>query len=290
MIFESVLKKRKLKTVWMMTIMATGILLNPLAAFASVSSNIPSESILNVEMPVIEEDGESSLNFILDPQELLYRTGAARYDGGSVEEGATLLFHNREGQYDFSSNSDRLTIKNKSMVPVTVKISVYITELHEISIREDKDFAEGERCFYLAVVDSRGNEQPISSKGEAFISFDMNAMEENGTCEEYSFGLTGLCNSNANWKGVSESPDIKIMWQIEEKSPIENGQTAEKESGETELPLEPPAKAGPEKIEEPEIKDESAIVEESAVKDEPAAVGESEAGNPTTGETNDHTY
>lgn len=220
-------------------IIAIGVLCNPLAASATVSSNMPGENILNVEMPAVEEDGNSLFDFILDPQELLYRTGAARYDGGSVEEGATLLFRNREGQYDFSGSSDRLAIANKSRIPVRVTISAYITGLGETSVCRDRDFAEGEHSFYLAIVDNRGNEQPIPAEGKASVSLVMNAAEENGDCEAYSFGLAGLCNPHADWKGVDAGPCVKVEWIVEPVSsepdslpPEENQDEMEEQVGE----------------------------------------------------------
>lgn len=110
---------------WIAAGILTGVLLGPCPVFAvATDSNAQRNDILNVEMPTTEEHSRPLFDFILDPQGLLYLTGAKRYDGGNVEEGATLFFHNREGQYDFSGSSGRLTITNRGKRPVTVSVSV----------------------------------------------------------------------------------------------------------------------------------------------------------------------
>nr|WP_296437883.1 hypothetical protein [uncultured Acetatifactor sp.] len=81
------------------------------------------EDILSVELPVIAEGEPSPFDFILDPWGLLYETSAIRYGGGAVEESATMLFHNKEREYDFSRYSDKLSIANPSGIPVIVTVS-----------------------------------------------------------------------------------------------------------------------------------------------------------------------
>ena len=56
------------------------------------------KDVVSVALPAISEDGESPFDFIIDPQGLIYATDAAKYGGGKVEEGATLLFRNHDGE------------------------------------------------------------------------------------------------------------------------------------------------------------------------------------------------
>lgn len=245
--------------------------------------------ILNVEMPIIEEGGKSPFDFILDPQGLLCQTGAERYGGGSVEEGATVLFCNKEGQYDFSKTSDWLTVTNKGVEPVTVTVSVSITGLSEISMREDKAFAEGGRSFYLAIVDSQGNEEPISAEGETSVSFDMDAVGEDGGFVEYSFGLTGCCNPNADWKGISDRPVIKITWSVESRYSEEKNQIPEDKPEEPEAKSEtiPEASSTTEEMAPGQEEAVGEVPEESNQEDsepEPETVAEPSAAEPESTE------
>ena len=210
-------------------------------AFAIESVTLPleviREDVVSLELPTIDEGETSVFDFILDPQKLLYTTGAARLGGGSVEEDATLLFQNKEGQYDFSKYSDQLTVTNRSTVPVRLTISAWITDLGEVQVVRSDDFTGSEDCsIYMAVVDSQGNVQPLSADGEVSISLEMRAAPENAYVyrlsedlktyqlvvaleeidfDNYSFGLVGACNPNADWRDVSVHPMVTVTWRVE---------------------------------------------------------------------------
>ena len=232
-------------------------------AFAIESITLPvqvmGDDVVSISLPVISESETSVFDFILDPQGLLYSTDAARYGGGRVEEGATLLFHNKEGEYDFSRYSDWMTITNQSTVPVLVTITAQITDLGEVKITEDADFTENsEPSVYLALVDDKGNIQPISAAGETIIRLKMDAVPGNvyvyklnedtqtyqyGLSKDlneidfdiYSFGLMGACNPNADWQDISAHPTISVTWRVEpvitesEVAPIEKRDTVHNE-------------------------------------------------------------
>lgn len=217
--------------------------------------------IISVDLPTLQEDEESPFDFTIDPQNLLFETDAALYGGGVVEEGANLLFHNRrEGEFDFSRYSDSLCVTNRSTVPVMVTISAKITDADDLQIMQDKDFPEDDLPYvYLALIDDRGNEQPVSEDGEVLINTTMQRAPQNayvytldpetgnyeyglsGAPEDidfdtYTFGLTGECNSNAEWSNISVHPKITVTWHVEpiledketEKSMIEEGKITDK--------------------------------------------------------------
>lgn len=198
------------------------------------------EDIISVDLPTLQEDEESPFDFFIDPQKLLFETDAAMFGGGVVEKEANLLFHNRmEGKYDFSRNSDRLNVTNQSTVPVEVTISARITNADDLQITQDKDFPKDDLPYvYLALVDDKGNEQPVSEDGEVSINVRMQRAPENayvytwdsetgnyeyglsGAPEDidfdtYSFGLTGKCSSDADWSNVSAHPKITVTWHVE---------------------------------------------------------------------------
>ena len=171
------------------------------------SRTMTEESAISVKYPIAAEAEGSPFDFFIDPCGLIDGTEAMRYGRGCVEEGATLLFHNREGEYDFSKESDKLTIQTRE--PVEITVSAYLSELGELSVMEDRDFSGSDVCgMYLALVDDRGNEQPLSADGEASLSLSL----EPGS---YSFGLSGACNPDADWQEMSIRPKVTVTWCVE---------------------------------------------------------------------------
>lgn len=220
------------------------LLLCTARTFAMESVTLPlevvREDVISLELPTIIEGEKSILDFVIDPQKLLYFTGAARLGGGTVEEEATLLFQNKEGQYDFSKYSDQLTVTNRSTVPVRLTISACITDLGEVKVVGSDDFAGSEDCsIYMAIVDSQGNVLPLSADGEVDITLEMRAAPENTYVyslsedlqtyqlemnraldeidfDKYSFGLMGACNPNADWQMCkSVHPIVAVTWRVE---------------------------------------------------------------------------
>lgn len=269
------------KVRWAAIVAAAVLLTCSVRAFAIESVTIPlemeREDVVSLELPTIVESETSVFDFILDPQKLLYKTDAARFGGGTVEEGATLLFQNKEGQYDFSRYSDQLTVTNRSTVPVRLTISACITDLGELQVVESDDFTDSEDCsIYIAVVDSQGNVRPISADGEVSISLEMHAAPDNayvyslnedlqtyqlvmsGTQDEidfdkYSFGLVGACNPNADWRNVSVHPVITVTWRVE---PVMTVQEA--------VPTE-----NREVLQKGDVSEDGPIIEEPVIEDEP---------------------
>ena len=236
-------KNQNRKVRWTAFVAAVILMFWPAGVFAVESASLPvevvREDVVALELPIIDESETSVFDFILDPQKLLYITEAARFGGGTVEEGATLFFQNSEGQYDFSKYSDQLTVTNRSTVPVRLTISACIADLGELQMVGNDDFTDSEDCsIYMAVVDSKGNVFPLSADGEVSIHFEMQAAPENTyvyrlneelqtyqlglskTLDEidfdkYSFGLVGACNPNADWRNVSVYPMVTVTWRVE---------------------------------------------------------------------------
>lgn len=198
------------------------------------------QDIISVDLPTLQEDEESPFDFIIDPHNLLFETSAAVFGGGIVEEGANLLFHNRtEGEFDFSKYSDSLYVTNKSTVPVMLTISARITDTEDLEIVQDKAFPEDDLPYlYLALVDDKGNEQPVSKDKEVSIDVKMQRAPENAYVytwdpetgkyeygltgepedidfDKYFFGLTGECSSSTNWGNVYVHPKITVTWHVE---------------------------------------------------------------------------
>ena len=193
-------------------IMAMVLVIN--APVAVAADNIATESgdaVISVELPTVSEGGTSVFDFLIDPQGLIYETEAARYGGGGVEEGATVLFHNYEGSYDFSSTSDKLTVSNYSPYVEIVTVRACIKNLGDIDTVENKSLVKGEECtMYMAVTDDEGRVIPLSENGE--VTLTAVVTDEGG---QYSFGLTGYCNPDGSWEDIEVSPVVEITWDIE---------------------------------------------------------------------------
>lgn len=180
-------------------------------SFQVNAAEVERADIVSVSLPVVEESGKGLFDFILDPQGLLYETGAARYGGKTVEADATLYFVNGEGEYGFSRNSDRVHVENRGETPVRMTVTAKIENLGSIEMAETDDFSDRrDCCMYLAIVDNQGNEVPVSKDGEVSVTAKL---ETEGA--EYSFGLTGACNADAGWTDISVCPVVTVTWKAE---------------------------------------------------------------------------
>ena len=214
-------------------------------AFGSVMLPTINEEIISVDLPTVGD--ESPFGFYIDPQGLLYDTGAVRHGGGVVEEGAYLLFQNHDvSEYDFSGRSDRLKVTNRSTVPVNITITAKISDLGDLRMDQDGSFEGEDDCaIYLAIVDDEGNERVLSEDGEVSVEVELSSApseaytfrydettdtyeyvyqnDEDISFDSYSFGLRGECNANADWSGISASPRVMVTWSVDPVYPDVEG-------------------------------------------------------------------
>ena len=194
-------------------------------------------AVPNVKIPIT--DGNSPLDYIVDPMGLIYNTEAAKYGGGSVQEGANVLFRNTEGDYLFSDTSDMLKIVNKGTVPLQVTISAEIDNGGDVELVESSSMLDGlEPGLFMTLVGKDGLLSVLSENGNSEITVVLDAVpegtytykrdEETGeyiseiseNADEskfasFSFGLRGECNSEANWSRVQTLPRVVVTWHTE---------------------------------------------------------------------------
>ena len=254
-------------------------------AFGSVMLPTIKEEIISVDLPTVSD--ESPFDFYIDPQGLLYETDGMRYGGGVVEEGAYLLFRNHDdGEYDFSRYSDRLSVTNRSTVPVIVKITAKISDIGDLRMDQDGVFdGEDDPAIYLAIVDDEGNEWVLSEDGEVSVEIEMNQApaeaytyhydestdsyeyiyqsDEDISFDTYSFGLRGECNANADWRGTSACPRVMVTWSVDPVYP-ENHDTSDTETENDKEDIEEEAEDSSEELSETEIQN----IEEISNKEE----------------------
>ena len=185
----------------------------------------------SVILPTVNVEGDSPLDFIMDPYSLIEASDAARYGGRDFEKGATLYFENAVGEYDFSSISDKFTVTNGDVDALYVTVTAKIENLGNIVVTDDISFGEAKSAsIYLAIVDNKGNEIPFSAEGEACIS----VMVDNSASGIYEFGLKGSCNPKGNWKEVTATPKLTLTWRIDSLD-LETEQEEEKNNGQSNL-------------------------------------------------------
>lgn len=174
------------------------------------------EPVVSVIFPSLPEDGESPLDFFIDPEQLIYLTDAAAYGGGRVDSGATILFRNHDRDYDFSRYSDRFEVLNQSEVPVKIIVTAQINNLGEIEMVGSPYDWNDEACqMYMAVVDNEGHERPLIDNGTVEIKVEM------AEVDQYSFGLVGYCNPNGRWQDIYVAPRVTLTWNMEPVLPAE---------------------------------------------------------------------
>ncbi len=201
----------------------------------------------SVIMPTGHED---MYRFIMDPQGLIEGSAAAAYPGKSFEKGQTLYFKNtdKDKKFDFSSESDVLSIVNNGAKPLKVTVSASIISKAGVSLSPRKDF-EGYKKSQLYISMVSGNGQEIegitySDKGvtvEAVVepadveTFDIDWSEERGyfrvpvsededaemILPEFNFRITGASNEKASWKELKKNGlKLNVVWSVEEMEEI----------------------------------------------------------------------
>lgn len=178
----------------------------------TVSAN-EGEELVHVELPAFPEEDGSVFDFIMDPQGLIEATNAAKYGGESFEAGGTLYFKNTEGAYAYSSESDRLTVTNKSAVPVEITVTAKLDHCEGLDMAEDEEFSDGNAELFLALMDDRGSVTPLNGSGEISVTSRL-AAASGQEAEIYSFGLTGACNPDGDWENVQIRPVVTVTWKV----------------------------------------------------------------------------
>lgn len=209
-----------------------------------------STDVFSVVLPSVPETGDTTFDYILDPEGLIAKAGADKYTDKTFEENATLFFANTaEGAAkDYSSTSDALKVINKSSSDVAVEVKATVESIDGINMSEDKTFADDTNTsLYLALKDDNG-EDAITSEEGAFLSATIDAAAddayevkwnatdnkyENVLTDEakaddytgfsaYTFQMTGACNAAGDWSGLTETaPVVNVVWSV--KDPFVTG-------------------------------------------------------------------
>lgn len=204
-----------------------------------------STDVFSVVLPSVPETGDTTFNYILDPEGLIAKAGSDKYTDKTFEENATLFFQNTaEGAVkDYSSTSDALTVINKSSSDVTVEVKATVASIDGITMTGDKTFADDTKTsLYLALKDA-SKETAITAEGGATLTSTIDAAAEdayevkwNATDSKYenvltdaakaddytgfakyTFQMTGACNAAGDWSDLTDTaPVVNVVWSVKD--------------------------------------------------------------------------
>lgn len=194
-------------------------------------------------------ESATAYTYIADPQGLIRKTNAAKYDGAVFGEG-TLFFTNNgaDSTVSYSNTSDALKIVNQSSKNLSVKVAAKATEdASGATLAAAKTFTGTAKEVYLGITDSvAGNgEKALTTTGVEMTAVLGAAPEdayeysyvkaedagEDGTAgykytlkddvsaykfAEYSFQITGAANDKAtDWAADTALPAISVTWSVD---------------------------------------------------------------------------
>jgi hypothetical protein len=206
-----------------------------------------SSNVFDVEVPILPEDDSgyaSEVSFILDPNDLIKRTSAAKYAGDTFADSAKGVYFKNKDAYDtYSGKSDKITAVNKGTNDVNVSVKAELIDYTGITLQETKpaDWTTIETAgLYMAVTKDETTPDPkvikeVDSVASAALTdslsgldtngFDLTYTEEGGyqyvipetaTYESYSFYVEG--ESGGDWSAISASiaPKLDLVWNFKE--------------------------------------------------------------------------
>lgn len=200
-----------------------------------------STDVWNVTLPTTVV-GDTTYNFILDPEGLIAETEATKYSGATFTGETGMFFANVSGgDTVYSETSDAKTIVNKSSykvdVTVTATVKAAVSSGNAVALTEDNTFAnDSTASIYLALTDGVNtgvvkkatNVATIQSTigaapdgayeykyADGEYSYALKADLSSIVFEDYSFQLTGACNKAADWADFEDAdPQVEIVYSV----------------------------------------------------------------------------
>ncbi len=258
---------KKIKKKIMALAMAGVLMCSPLTAFATEVDDesaaqgnitgsgdvegIVNKDVFKVVLPTVAT-GDTTFNFILDPQGLIKDTAGAKYTGATFDENAKgLYFANpqSDSSIKYMASSPALTATNKGTVDVDVTLTATAdaatlkddTKGYTIGLAADDTFAsDTTTSVYLALV-SGSQTSALSADGAtitdtlAAAPADAYEVTYDTTDSKYKYGLTaaaqaadytgfksidfnltGACNTAADWAAAEDAaPSVNVAWTLE---------------------------------------------------------------------------
>ena len=223
---------------------------SPAQGEASASGDMEGYVDTQIFKVVLPTSADDTFNFIMDPQGLIAKTSGDRYDDATFESGANVYFNtaSADASGDYKKTSKSIQVYNKGTVKVNVAVKATIDDIDGITMASGDTFASGDTTpgLYLAFTasgdaDASGDFSKVFTEdgaelnavlnaantdyyeftwasGDNKYKYDLTEEMASGDADDfpdYSFALTGACNSYADWSELTEAaPAVKITWSL----------------------------------------------------------------------------
>ncbi len=193
----------------------------------------------DVYSAVLPTESETAYKYIADPQGLIRKTNAVKYENKKFGEG-TIFFANTDGEFDYSDTSDAAKIVNQSAKNLSVKVTAKATPGSSgATLASAKTFTGTDKEVYLGIKGSKegdtesaltadGVEKTVilgAAPGEAFeykydsdtgkYSYSVKSDLSSFNFAEYSFQISGAANDKATWEETTALPEIEVTWEVD---------------------------------------------------------------------------
>lgn len=210
---------------------------------SSQLEGIINKDIFSVVLPTIAT-GDTTFDFIIDPQGLIAATGNAAYPNATFNDADKGLFFKNDAD-NYSSTSNSLTAVNKGTGVVDVTLSATADALkddtagYSIQLADSASFASSDTTTSLYLALASGSDTVALTEEGASISTSLEAAPadayevkyENGAYsygltdvaeaadytgfDSLDFNLTGACNTNADWTAAKDAtPAVEVTWSL----------------------------------------------------------------------------
>lgn len=193
------------------------------------------KNVVNVTLPTVSAD---NYNFIIDPEMLIDATNHAKYPNASFSGTTGVYFPNSVtgSTVNYTDESAKGTVTNKSSVSVNVTMAIEVTDLNPAikMVSADAVTTGTDANLWLAVTDGTNTEEvegTTASLTATIAGVSSNyAVSWNATKSEYEYViktdsgwktadlyLQGACNTNGDWSasGLSEESTVEVTWSYE---------------------------------------------------------------------------
>ncbi len=192
-------------------------------------------------------ESSTAYAYIVDPQGLIRKTNAAKYNGKTFGEGSVFFTNDKTkgAENDYSNTSDAATITNKSSKNLSVKVTAKATPdstTGAAALATAKTFAADNTALevYLGITDSvdANAEKPLTAAGVEMTAvlgaspegaYDYKYAADKGYSYElkddvsafkfadYSFQINGAANENpkAAWAADTKIPAVSVKWDVD---------------------------------------------------------------------------
>ena len=207
-------------------------------------------SVFKVVLPT---SAEGTFDFVMEPQGLIAATNGAAHTGETYASGDNVFFETTSGNY--TKQSSYIEVLNKGTVAVNLSVEATVTGLDTVKmVASDASFTSGDAAvpeLYLAFVASgdasgdakdapkaistvnkvtsgkisatlpaaSGNMYEYTYDASTGYDYTLKAAYTSGNATvfpDYSFALTGACNTEADWTNVEDvAPVVKVVWTLE---------------------------------------------------------------------------